>query len=76
MNVGIPFFTVPLDGSNNNTQMGNTNENNNNSIDESKRGSQILGNENYDIKLEKSNILMLGPTGSGSFKTMIDIQQQ
>lgn len=32
-------------------------------------GSEILDKQNYDIKLEKSNILMLGPTGSG--KTLI-----
>ena len=32
-------------------------------------GSEILDKQNYDIKLEKSNIIMLGPTGSG--KTLI-----
>lgn len=32
-------------------------------------GSEILDKQNYDVKLEKSNIIMLGPTGSG--KTLI-----
>ncbi|XP_073836855.1 caseinolytic protease chaperone subunit isoform X1 [Musca autumnalis] len=32
-------------------------------------GSEILDKQNYEIKLEKSNIIMLGPTGSG--KTLI-----
>ncbi|XP_037951387.1 ATP-dependent Clp protease ATP-binding subunit clpX-like, mitochondrial isoform X2 [Teleopsis dalmanni] len=32
-------------------------------------GSEILEKQNYEVKLEKSNILMLGPTGSG--KTLI-----
>lgn len=32
-------------------------------------GSEILEKQNYEIKLEKSNIIMLGPTGSG--KTLI-----
>ncbi|XP_053962623.1 ATP-dependent Clp protease ATP-binding subunit clpX-like, mitochondrial isoform X1 [Anastrepha obliqua] len=32
-------------------------------------GSEILDKQNYEVKLEKSNILMLGPTGSG--KTLI-----
>ncbi|XP_065316274.1 uncharacterized protein LOC135925051 isoform X2 [Gordionus sp. m RMFG-2023] len=32
-------------------------------------GSDILDNEEIDLKIEKSNILMLGPTGSG--KTLI-----
>lgn len=31
--------------------------------------SDILDTDNHDIKLEKSNILMLGPTGSG--KTLL-----
>ena len=35
----------------------------------SENGSEILEKQNYDVKLEKSNILMLGPTGSG--KTLI-----
>ena len=60
MNVGIPFYTVPLDNSNSNASF-NTNNNN----DELKHGSSILNNEKDDLKLEKSNILMLGPTGSG-----------
>ncbi len=33
--------------------------------EEVKQGSNIIHNEHYDLKLEKSNILMLGPTGSG-----------
>ncbi|KAH8312539.1 hypothetical protein KR044_011350 [Drosophila immigrans] len=32
-------------------------------------GSEILDKQNNDVKLEKSNIIMLGPTGSG--KTLI-----
>uniref|UniRef100_A0A1A9WH35 ClpX-type ZB domain-containing protein n=1 Tax=Glossina brevipalpis TaxID=37001 RepID=A0A1A9WH35_9MUSC len=32
-------------------------------------GSEILEKQNYEVKLEKSNIIMLGPTGSG--KTLI-----
>lgn len=58
LNVGIPFYTVPLDGANANQ-----------SNDELKHGSAIITNEKYDLKLEKSNILMLGPTGSG--KTLL-----
>jgi ATP-dependent Clp protease ATP-binding subunit ClpX len=61
LNVGIPFYTVPLDGS-------NVNSNNN---EELKHGSSIINNEKYDLKLEKSNILMLGPTGSGKYKKHI-----
>ena len=57
LNVGIPFYTVPLDGSNPNTN------------DELKHGSSVINNEKFDLKLEKSNILMLGPTGSG--KTLL-----
>lgn len=39
-------------------------------VDESKLNrSSILYQENYDLKLDKSNILMLGPTGSG--KTLL-----
>jgi ATP-dependent protease Clp ATPase subunit len=30
-----------------------------------KHGSDIITNDKYDLKLEKSNILILGPTGSG-----------
>jgi hypothetical protein len=72
LNVGIPFYTVPSDTSS------NTNQSNNNlgssfhtpaasstNQDETKQGSEIIHNERYDLKLEKSNILMLGPTGSG-----------
>jgi ATP-dependent Clp protease ATP-binding subunit ClpX len=64
-NVGIPFYTVPLDGLNSNSSF-NTNNNNN---EELKHGSSIINNDKYDLKLEKSNILMLGPTGSG--KTLL-----
>lgn len=62
LNIGIPFYTVPLDGSNNNSSV---NANNNEEI---KHGSDVLNNEKYDLKLEKSNILMIGPTGSGKYK--------
>ncbi|CAF0986550.1 unnamed protein product [Rotaria sp. Silwood1] len=61
--IGIPFHTVPFDGSNTNSSF---NSNNN---EESKHGSYVINNDKYDIKLEKSNILMLGPTGSG--KTLL-----
>lgn len=58
-NVGLPFYSVPYDSSNNySSPPQNTNE-------ESKHGSHVIGDEKYDIQLEKSNILMLGPTGSG-----------
>lgn len=30
-----------------------------------KRGGEVLDSNNTDIKLEKSNIILLGPTGSG-----------
>lgn len=30
-------------------------------------GSEILDRTTHDLKLEKSNILLLGPTGSGEF---------
>ncbi|XP_030374249.1 ATP-dependent Clp protease ATP-binding subunit clpX-like, mitochondrial isoform X2 [Scaptodrosophila lebanonensis] len=36
---------------------------------ESRSGSEILDKQTNDVKLEKSNIIMLGPTGSG--KTLI-----
>ncbi len=62
LNVGIPFYTVPLDGSTNNSSF-NTN---NNPTEELKHGSSIMNNDKFDLKLEKSNILMLGPTGSGN----------
>ena len=61
MNVGIPFYTVPLDGSNSNSSF------NTNNTDELKHGSSVIMNDKHDLKLEKSNILMLGPTGSGKF---------
>jgi ATP-dependent protease Clp ATPase subunit len=31
-----------------------------------KHSSDIIHNDKYDLILEKSNILMLGPTGSGT----------
>ncbi|CAF3541189.1 unnamed protein product [Adineta steineri] len=37
--------------------------------EDTKQGSDIIHKEHYDLKLEKSNILMLGPTGSG--KTLL-----
>lgn len=43
----------------------NTNSSSSFKDDDAKSGSDILSNEQYDLKLEKSNILMLGPTGSG-----------
>ncbi|SPP83693.1 ATP-dependent Clp protease ATP-binding subunit clpX-like, mitochondrial [Drosophila guanche] len=36
---------------------------------DNRAGSEILDNKSTDVKLEKSNIIMLGPTGSG--KTLI-----
>lgn len=30
-----------------------------------KRGGEVLDSTHTDIKLEKSNIILLGPTGSG-----------
>ena len=59
MNVGIPVYTVPLDGS---TPSAETTE-------EVKHGSDVINSDKYDLRLEKSNILMLGPTGSG--KTLL-----
>jgi ATP-dependent protease Clp ATPase subunit len=64
MNVGIPFYTVPLDGSNSSFTTNNN--------DELKHGSSIINNDKYDLKLEKSNILMLGPTGSGKFQKKLN----
>jgi len=63
LNVGIPFYTVPFDVPSNNNNLGSTTMPFNN--EEVKQGSNIIHNEHYDLKLEKSNILMLGPTGSG-----------
>lgn len=37
----------------------------NQQIPQEKRGGEVLDSPNDDIKLEKSNILLLGPTGSG-----------
>ncbi|CAF0992356.1 unnamed protein product [Rotaria sordida] len=61
--IGVPFYTVPFDGANNNSSF------NSNNTEESKHGSHVMNNDKYDIQLEKSNILMLGPTGSG--KTLL-----
>ncbi len=36
---------------------------------EETKKSEILYSDKYDVKLDKSNILMLGPTGSG--KTLL-----
>ncbi|UJR28698.1 hypothetical protein I4U23_009927 [Adineta vaga] len=57
----------PINIKNTNQQQnqGSTSFNN----DEATSGSDIIHKENYDLKLEKSNILMLGPTGSG--KTLL-----
>lgn len=67
LNVGIPFYTVPLDSSNNPNNLGSTlNGNSNEGI---KHGSEIIHRDQHELKLEKSNILMLGPTGSG--KTLL-----
>jgi ATP-dependent Clp protease ATP-binding subunit ClpX len=64
LNAGIPFYTVPFDVSNNSNNLGGSTiiSNSNEGI---KHGSDLIQNEQYDLKLEKSNILMLGPTGSG-----------
>lgn len=35
-----------------------------------RRGGEILDSTHNDIKLEKSNIILLGPTGSGSSNTL------
>ncbi|CAF4432808.1 unnamed protein product [Rotaria socialis] len=63
LNVGIPFYTVPYDATNNNPSRNSKNN------EEPKHGSHVIGDEKFDIQLEKSNILMLGPTGSG--KTLL-----
>ncbi|CAF3232361.1 unnamed protein product [Rotaria socialis] len=63
LNVGIPFYTVPYDATNNNPSPNSKNN------EEPKHGSHVIGDEKFDIQLEKSNILMLGPTGSG--KTLL-----
>ncbi|CAF1457814.1 unnamed protein product [Rotaria magnacalcarata] len=49
-------------------QRGSTKPTTNNN-EEIKFGSDVIHSEQYDLKLEKSNILMLGPTGSG--KTLL-----
>ena len=41
--------------------------------DERIQGSDIIHNDRYDLKLEKSNILMLGPTGSGTSRAAYSI---
>ena len=73
LNVGLPLqsasFGIPdmdsstkkeLDSTPNRTRntTGKTN-------DDRIKGSDIIHDDRYDLKLEKSNILMLGPTGSG-----------
>lgn len=42
-----------------------TSENAGTRVHSSAAGSDILDRTTHDLKLEKSNILMLGPTGSG-----------
>lgn len=41
----------------------------NQQMPQEKRGGEVLDSSQDDIKLEKSNILLLGPTGSG--KTLL-----
>ena len=57
--MGIPFYTVPLDGTSSNAASTA------NASQETKNGSDVIHSDKYNLKLEKSNILMLGPTGSG-----------
>ncbi|CAF0780444.1 unnamed protein product [Didymodactylos carnosus] len=72
LNVGIPFYHIsamqeggthlgspPPSASNSNSSFSSS------TSEEMKHSSEILNNEQYELKLEKSNILMLGPTGSG-----------
>ncbi|CAF0757491.1 unnamed protein product [Didymodactylos carnosus] len=75
LNVGIPFYHIGSiqDGG---THLGSSPSASNSdssfsssTSEEMKHGSDILNAEQQDIKLEKSNILMLGPTGSG--KTLL-----
>lgn len=35
-----------------------------------RRGGEVLDSNHTDIKLEKSNIVLLGPTGSGLFEIL------
>ena len=65
LNAGIPFYTVPFDVSNNQNNLGGSTSSSN-SNEGNKHGSDVIRNEQHDLKLEKSNILMLGPTGSGN----------
>ena len=47
----------------------------NQQIPQEKRGGEVLDSPNDDIKLEKSNILLLGPTGSGiQWHVFIDVR--
>lgn len=69
LNVGIPLYTVPFHSSNNSNNVGSTMNTNSNEL--IKHGSDVIHNEQYEIKLEKSNILMLGPTGSGEKKKIL-----
>lgn len=39
----------------------------NQQMPQEKRGGEVLDSTHDDIKLEKSNILLLGPTGSGTY---------
>lgn len=64
LNAGIPFYTVPFDLTSNNKNSTSAKPTTNNNED-IRCGSDILHSDNHDLKLEKSNILMLGPTGSG-----------
>lgn len=44
----------------------------------SSAGSDILDASTHELRLDKSNILMLGPTGSGEFflvKTVIEVSR-
>ena len=43
----------------------------NDSATTQQRASDILDSSKFDLKLDKSNILMLGPTGSGEFNVFV-----
>ena len=81
LNVGIPFYTVPADKNNttnpkthalDSSFISSTGQQNR-QHDENRPGSDAIHDEKFDLKLEKSNILMLGPTGSGRFDTLTNI---
>ena len=40
---------------------------------EQQHASDILDSSKFDLKLDKSNILMLGPTGSGEYNICISV---